>query len=126
MSRWRAAAGHHQGHTRPRPAGRNLHGRRPGPYALAHRTTNFASNLGWSSFTIALADADGPLLGVVADPYRDEVFTARRGHGARRNGEPVTCTSAASLAGTVLLTELNAHLPWAGTGLVVGAGLEGE
>jgi myo-inositol-1(or 4)-monophosphatase len=77
-------------------------------------TTNFASNLGWSSFTIALADADGPLIGVVADPYRDEIFTARRGHGARRNGEPVTCTSAASLAGTVLLTELNAHLPWAG------------
>ena len=77
-------------------------------------TTNFASDLGWSSFTIALADAEGPLLGVVADPYRDEVFTARRGHGALRNGEPVTCTAAVGLAGTVLLTELNAHLPWPG------------
>jgi myo-inositol-1(or 4)-monophosphatase len=77
-------------------------------------TTNFASSLGWSSFTIALADADGPLLGVVADPYRDEIFTARRGHGARRNGAPVTCTAATGVAGTVLLTELDSHLPWPG------------
>jgi myo-inositol-1(or 4)-monophosphatase len=77
-------------------------------------TTNFASGLGWSSFTIALADADGPLLGVVADPQRDEVFTAWRGRGARCNADPVFCTPAADVAGTVLLTELNGHLAWPG------------
>jgi myo-inositol-1(or 4)-monophosphatase len=84
-------------------------------------TTNYASGLGWSSFSLALADDQGPLLGVVADPYRDEVFTARRGGGAFLNGLPVHCLAASSLAGTVVLTEWNGHVPWPGAYQMIDA-----
>lgn len=84
-------------------------------------TTNYASGLGWSSFSLALADDEGPLLGVVADPYRDEIFTARRGGGAYLNGRPVHCTPARSLDGTVVLTEWNGHLPWDGAFAMIEA-----
>jgi len=77
-------------------------------------TTNFASGLGWSSFSLALADDAGPLLGLVADPYRNEVFTGRRGAGARLNGAAIRCTARASLDGNVVLTEWNSHRPWPG------------
>ena len=53
-------------------------------------TTNFVHGLPWSSFTIALADEDGLAVGVVADPYRSELFSAVRGQGARLNGAPLT------------------------------------
>src|SRR5450631_4936184 len=43
-------------------------------------TTNFAHGLGWSSFSLGLVDDRGPVLGVVVDPWRREVFTALRGH----------------------------------------------
>lgn len=77
-------------------------------------TTNFASGLGWSSFSLALAGEEGPLLGVVADPYRGEVFSARRGSGAWLNGAPIRCAARESLHGTVVLTEWNSHRPWPG------------
>jgi myo-inositol-1(or 4)-monophosphatase len=84
-------------------------------------TTNYASGIGWSSFSLALADDQGPVLGVVADPYRDEIFTARRGGGAFLNGRPVRCTAARSLAGTVVLTEWNGHVPWPGAYQMIDA-----
>ncbi|MBK4346294.1 inositol monophosphatase family protein [Lacisediminihabitans changchengi] len=77
-------------------------------------TTNFANGIPWSSFSLALEDGDGPLLGVVVDPSRGEIFTAERGNGARLNGLPVHCSPASSLAGTVVLTEWRGHLPWEG------------
>ena len=45
-------------------------------------TTNFANGLRWCSFSLALADGAGMALGVVADVWRDEVFSAVRGQGA--------------------------------------------
>ncbi|WP_316959601.1 inositol monophosphatase family protein [Streptomyces sp. TRM68367] len=46
-------------------------------------TTNYAHGIGWCSFSLGLAEPDGkPLVGVVADPWRGEVFTAVRGRGA--------------------------------------------
>jgi myo-inositol-1(or 4)-monophosphatase len=45
-------------------------------------TTNFAHRLPHFSVSIALVDADGPLVGVVHDPNRDETFFATRGGGA--------------------------------------------
>jgi myo-inositol-1(or 4)-monophosphatase len=84
-------------------------------------TTNYASGLGWSSFSLALADDEGPVLGVVADPYRDEIFTARRGEGAFLNGRRVHCTAARSLDGTVLLTEWTGHVPWDGAFAMIEA-----
>lgn len=82
-------------------------------------TTNYAHGLPWASFSLAVADAQGPVAGVVADPFRHELFSARRGQGARYNGVPVRCADTASLEGGVLLTEWAGHLPWDGmTGMM--------
>jgi myo-inositol-1(or 4)-monophosphatase len=77
-------------------------------------TTNYASGLPWCSFSLALADERGGVVGVVAEPYRGEIFTAVRGRGARRNGSVIRCAAADSLSGTVVVTEWNGHLPWPG------------
>jgi myo-inositol-1(or 4)-monophosphatase len=52
-------------------------------------TVNFAH--GYPAFCVSIAcEADGVLTyGVVYDPLRDELFEARRGGGASRNGAPI-------------------------------------
>ncbi len=77
-------------------------------------TTNYAHGLPWTSFSLALADASGPAVAVVADPDRREIFSAARGRGARCNGDPVRCSAATDLAGTVVLTEWAACRSWPG------------
>lgn len=77
-------------------------------------TTNYAHGLGWSSFSLALTDQDGPLLGVVADPYRGEVFSAIRDGAALLNGSPVRCRDASSLEGQLVTTEWQGYRPWPG------------
>lgn len=77
-------------------------------------TTNFVHGLPWSSFSLALADEEGVVLGVVADPYRREVFSARRGGGARLNGEPAHCQGWTELAGGAVLAELAGVECWPG------------
>jgi len=49
-------------------------------------TTNYAHGVPWASFSLGLVDAAGPIVGVVADPYREEVFSAARDAGARLGG----------------------------------------
>lgn len=75
-------------------------------------TTNFVHGIGWSSFSLGLLDEAGPAVGVVADPYRGEVFHAVRGRGAYLNGTRVHCTDTRTLTGQVLLTELGAVRVW--------------
>jgi fructose-1,6-bisphosphatase/inositol monophosphatase family enzyme len=77
-------------------------------------TTNYAYGLPWSSFSAALADSRGALVGVVADPSRGEVFSAARGRGARLNGVPVRCADRETLAGAIVLTEWAGYRPWPG------------
>ncbi|SNX62670.1 myo-inositol-1(or 4)-monophosphatase [Streptomyces sp. TLI_55] len=78
-------------------------------------TTNYAHGIGWCSFSLGLAAPDGtPLLGVVADPWRRETFTAVRGGGARLNGTPVHAAPHTTLTGHVFLTEWAAHAHWPG------------
>lgn len=77
-------------------------------------TTNFANGLPWASFSLALTVDGVPVLGVVADPYRDEVFQASALVPATLNDRPVRCSTATSLAGTLVLTEWAAHTPWPG------------
>lgn len=56
-------------------------------------TTNFIRDFRASAVSVALA-VDGTVeLGVVYNPYLDELFTARRGHGAFRNGKPIHVSS---------------------------------
>jgi myo-inositol-1(or 4)-monophosphatase len=45
--------------------------------------------------SIACADTDGGLAGVVYDPTRDELFTAARGGGARLGGRPLAVSAVA-------------------------------
>lgn len=77
-------------------------------------TTNYASGLPWSSFSLALARGDRPVLGVVADPFRREVFSAVDDGPALRNGAPVRCRDVTSLAGEIVVTEWAAYQPWPG------------
>ena len=66
-------------------------------------TVNFASKLPHFCMSIALATADRePLLGVVYDPTRDELFTAVRGGGAWLNGRPIHVTQTAELVDAVI------------------------
>jgi myo-inositol-1(or 4)-monophosphatase len=52
-------------------------------------TLNYLRGLnGWCA-AIALEDEHGPLAAAVCDPVRRELFTAARGEGAARNGEPL-------------------------------------
>lgn len=66
-------------------------------------TVNFASKLPHFCTSIALATADRtPLLGVVYDPTRDELFSAVRGAGAHLNGHPLCVSSTRQLVDAVI------------------------
>jgi fructose-1,6-bisphosphatase/inositol monophosphatase family enzyme len=82
-------------------------------------TSNFVHGLPWSSFSLAVADELGLAAAVVADPHRGEIFSARRGSGARANGAPVSCCDADTLEGGLVLTELLGTDPWPGLGEMI-------
>ncbi|WP_336116342.1 inositol monophosphatase family protein [Streptomyces sp. PTD9-10] len=85
-------------------------------------TTNYAHGIGWCSFSLGLAAADGtPLLGLVADPWRGETFTAVRGRGARLNGTPIRAATHTTLTGHLFLTEWAAHAHWPGLDALLAA-----
>jgi myo-inositol-1(or 4)-monophosphatase len=80
-------------------------------------TTNLAAGLPWTAFSLSLAVGATPLVGVVADPWRDEVVLAGSGQGVTLNGHAVPGgrpTHRARLSGGVVLTEWAAHRPWPG------------
>ena len=52
-------------------------------------TTNFAHGLPTFAVSIGLEEAGVPVVGVVYDPMRDELFSARQGGGATLNGQPI-------------------------------------
>ena len=52
-------------------------------------TTNFMRGRGVSSISVALLQNKQPVLGLVYDPYKDEMFLAQKGQGATRNGAPI-------------------------------------
>jgi myo-inositol-1(or 4)-monophosphatase len=66
-------------------------------------TVNFASKLPHFCTSIALTTPDRqPLLGVIYDPTRRELFTAVRGQGAQLNGQPLRVTDTAELVDAVI------------------------
>ncbi|HLI01328.1 MAG TPA: inositol monophosphatase family protein [Acidimicrobiales bacterium] len=77
-------------------------------------TTNFVHGLAGYTFSLSLADGDGLVLGVVANPRSGEVWDAVRGQGARLDGHPISTTAATDLTGGIVLTELAAHQVWPG------------
>lgn len=67
-------------------------------------TVNYLFRIPVWCVSIAAEDGDGPLAGVVHDPNRDETFTATRGGGAFRNGEPIRVSHRADLATALIAT----------------------
>lgn len=66
-------------------------------------TVNFASKVPHFCTSIALATPDRlPLLGVIFDPTRNELFTALHGAGAFLNGRPIHVTPTAELIDAVI------------------------
>lgn len=55
-------------------------------------TTNFVRNLGYSNISVALAHHGKSEYGVVYNPFREEMYAARRGEGATLNGEKIHVT----------------------------------
>jgi myo-inositol-1(or 4)-monophosphatase len=58
-------------------------------------TTNFAHGYPHFAVSMALAEADALVFGLVYDPIREELFTAARGEGARLNGAPIAVSPTA-------------------------------
>ena len=70
-------------------------------------TTNYLYGFpGWS-VSIAAEDDEGVVAGVVVDPSHRDVFSATRGGGAHRNGEPIRCSTQTVLAETLVATGFN-------------------
>ena len=56
-------------------------------------TTNFVKGCNFSSISVALLKEGKPVLGVVYNPYLDEMFCAEKGKGATLNGVPIHTTT---------------------------------
>lgn len=81
-------------------------------------TANFANRIPWNAFSLALVVDDTPLVGVIADPWRADLFEAVKDGGARLNGVTLSVTQSESdgdpLSGRIVLTELANQAPWPG------------
>lgn len=69
-------------------------------------TANYVAGLPWCAYSLALVDAHGPVVGVVADPSRAQIYAAARGRGVRANGVPLRVTSR-PVAGGLVCAELS-------------------
>jgi myo-inositol-1(or 4)-monophosphatase len=67
-------------------------------------TTNFAHGLPTFAVSIALEDAGLPVVGVVYDPMRQELFRAIKGGGALLNAEPIRVSRTERISSAVLVT----------------------
>ncbi len=67
-------------------------------------TTNYAHRYPHFAVSIALEYAAEPVMGVVYDPTRDELFAASKGHGATLNGAPIHVTQETELQHALLAT----------------------
>ncbi len=77
-------------------------------------TANFVHSLPWFSFSLGLVVEGEPVLGVVMDPARNELFHALRGHGAFVDETPISTAREAGVTGHLVLTELAGDIAWAG------------
>jgi myo-inositol-1(or 4)-monophosphatase len=67
-------------------------------------TLNFVQGFPHWCVSVALWDAEGPVVGCIFDPLREDWFVAVRGEGATWNGKPVHVSQQASLDGAFLAT----------------------
>ena len=67
-------------------------------------TNNFAHGFPHVGVSLALLEDRQPVVGVVYDPLREEMFTGTAGGGATLNGEPIRVTSEEALSDAFLAT----------------------
>lgn len=65
-------------------------------------TTNLVHNFGYSAVSLALAENEQLILGLVYDPYRKELFTAIRGMGAYCNGRRIRVSRTSCLSDSLI------------------------
>ncbi len=83
-------------------------GNRESPYLWAidplDGTTNYAHQYPFSATSIALLIDGIPQVGVVFDPFHQELFRAATGLGATRNRQPIQVSQTETLAQSLLVT----------------------
>lgn len=67
-------------------------------------TTNYAHTYPHSAVSIALSDGNKILLGGVYDFFKEEVFTAVKGQGAKLNGKKISVSKVKRLEDSLLIT----------------------
>lgn len=67
-------------------------------------TTNFTHGLPNFSVSIALEHEGSPIVGIVYDPTRNELFAATKGGGATLNGQPIRVSDVGKLERSLLVT----------------------
>jgi len=67
-------------------------------------TTNFAHGIPIFAVSIGLLKNNSPVLGVVFDPFRDEMFSVELGEGATLNNQPIHVSSQPDLGHAVVST----------------------
>ncbi len=77
-------------------------------------TANYVAGMPWCSYSLAMLDEHGPVVGVVADPYRAQIYAAARNRGMRANGTPVRLSDCAETRAGIVCTELTKSGPWKG------------
>ena len=65
-------------------------------------TTNYSRRIPICSVSIGVLASGEPLLGVVYDPLRDEMFVGERGNGASVNGRPIHASDRTQLGQSVI------------------------
>ncbi len=65
-------------------------------------TANLVRNLNQSAVSLALVENRTPILGVVYNPFSDEIFYAEKGKGAFLNGKPIAVSNASSLKNSLI------------------------
>ena len=65
-------------------------------------TTNLIHDYHHSVVSLALCQQNEIVLGIVYDPYHDEVFSAVKGEGSFLNGKPIHVSSAKKLSETII------------------------
>ena len=67
-------------------------------------TTNFSNKIPYSAVSIAVVDRGVPVVGVILDPHRNELFTAIKGEGAFLNGQRIFASAKTELVDCVIAT----------------------
>lgn len=65
-------------------------------------TTNLIHDYQHSTISLGLYEKGEIVMGVIYDPFREEVFHAEKGKGSFRNGEPIHVASAGTLEETII------------------------